>query len=166
MPKFIIKEVERLTKDINFFADIVYKNFLHLSRYPKLKHNKKEIVRLLQSYDMVSYFVYNAENVLIAYLIGERKTLDDGRYVFYISYLYVAKRYRKHGIGGKLIDRIKKKFQMSTSAGNINDSSIHNIVLTCDTRNKETCLFYRKRGFMPDPTYRTFDEYDVYTAYI
>ena len=40
------------------------------------------------------------------YLLGEKETLPDGRYVFFIIYLYVSKKYRNNKIGSELLRRL------------------------------------------------------------
>jgi GNAT superfamily N-acetyltransferase len=130
--KMIVKEIKKINSGIDSLVNIIYKNFKYLSSDPKLGHTHNEIKRLLKNNDMLSLFVYNQNGKLIAYLIGEFKTLNDGRYVYYISYLYVAKPYRSRKIGAQLMKLIISK---------CNNIGVKHIILTCDTHDRKVLTF-------------------------
>lgn len=132
------------------FIDTIYKNFLYLSNYKKLNHNKLEIKRLLFSPNFRGYLVKDKHKV-IGYLLGE--IIDNGfRKIFFISYLYILELYRNKGIASKLLDLI-----IIYS----NSLDLDSIMLICDTKNLQIYNFYLKRKFMLDMYMKRFDRYDV-----
>lgn len=155
--KMIVKEIKRINSDINPLINIIYRNFKYLASSPELGHTHQEIKRLLQNNDMLSLFVYNQKGNLIAYLIGEFKTLNDGRYIYYISYLYVGKSYRSKKIGSQLMKLIISKCK---------NIGVKYIILTCDTNDKKVLNFYQHIGFIPDPILKNTSNYKVYTKYL
>jgi GNAT superfamily N-acetyltransferase len=152
-PNFFYKEITTL-KNTRAFSNIIFLNFPSLIPIKKLKHTRGEITRLLESDKMTGFLVYNKSGILIAYLIGELMQLNDGRLTFYISYLYVSKKYRKNGIAKKLLSIVVQKCKQV---------GILNITLTTNTENEGLYDFYLKWGFMPDPILRTYEKYDVLT---
>jgi ribosomal protein S18 acetylase RimI-like enzyme len=137
--------------NLELFVKSVYHNFYDIAHIPKLKHNPDEIKRLLLSKNFRGLII-SLNKKIIGYLLGELHYLADGRFVFFINYLYVAKEFRKHGLGSRLMDNISvlsKKIK------------VENIVLNCDTNKKHIYDFYLKRGFMPDMSLRTYDRYEV-----
>ena len=124
---------------------------------PNLGHNIDEIRRLLNDRNMISYVAYDKQGKIIAYLIGEMKHLNDGRIVYYISYLYVIPQYRNRKIGSQLIHlMIQKCKQRGTKF----------IMLTCDTSNKMLIAFYMKRGFIRDPILKNGKQHEVFCLYV
>lgn len=156
MEKVKIVEISKMKSGINNFAKIVFNNFKHISRIPELQHNMIEISRLLSSSNTISYVIYSS-NVIIGYLIGEKKHLNDGRIVFYISYLYICKKYRGKNLGSHLVNLIIDKCK---------SWGIKFILLTCDTKDSKVIKFYDKFGFRPDTLLRSGNDYDVYTLYL
>ncbi|MBA42812.1 MAG: hypothetical protein CMF62_02245 [Magnetococcales bacterium] len=150
---YYYKEITSLT-NVDAFVNIIFLNFPSLIPIEKLKHDKNHIKKLLTSNKMNGFLVYNKKGVLIAYIIGELMQLNDQRTTFYISYLYVAKKYRNKGIAKKLMSLVVSKSKKT---------GIRNITLTSDTDNIPVYDFYLKWGFMPDPILRTYDKYDVLT---
>jgi ribosomal protein S18 acetylase RimI-like enzyme len=134
------------------FVNVIYNNFIHLSKYPHLKHSKKEILRLLKSKNVILY-VAVINNKISGYLLGEVIVLNDGRTVLYITYLYVATKFRKLGIASKLID-----------AANVYtmDKKINGLMLTCNTHDKYVLNFYTKKGFTIDMLLKTNSQYEVF----
>src|SRR5271169_5523752 len=112
-------------------ANIIFTNFNYLEKFTELGHNKKEITKSLKSSGNFCYLVYDGEK-LIGYLVGEFRTLNDNRYVYYISYLYISEQYRGHGLGSQLMDAIIDK---------CNDMGVKFIVLTCDTYDDKIVKF-------------------------
>jgi ribosomal protein S18 acetylase RimI-like enzyme len=130
---------------------MVYINFEKLSQYPQLKHNRKEIMRLLKSDDVVVY-LYLVNKKIAAYMVGEIMKLNDGRHVFYISYIFTAVKFRNKGIASKLMNVID---EMTNKYG------LDGVMLTCDSEDRAVYDFYLKRGFMPDMLLRTYNRYEV-----
>lgn len=137
--------------NLDLFINIVYDNFFDIANKPELKHSPKEINRLLKS-NKFRGIIAKKDNKTIGYLLGEVHSLPDERIVFFINYLYVARRYRKNGIASKMLDMIILY---------IKENNIDTIMLNCDTNNKQVFDFYSKRGFMLDLILRRYTRYDV-----
>lgn len=137
--------------NINLFIDIVYQNFIDLSKYDKLKHTYDDIFELIKSSRFKGFFIKDKKKI-IGYLLGEVTMLSGSRNVFFISYVYISKHYRKHGLASKLLDLVistAKKLKLDT------------VMLICDTEDDEVYNFYLKRGFMLDLIMRRYDRHDV-----
>jgi len=122
-------------------ANIIYHNFVYLIEFPHLSHNKKAIIDTLKLPNNLCFLVYE-DNNLIAYLVGDFKTLNDQRYVYYISYFYVMENYRSNGLGGQIMKLVINKCK---------NMGISFIVLTCDNHDPRVVKFYKKHGFVLDP---------------
>jgi ribosomal protein S18 acetylase RimI-like enzyme len=152
MPKFILKHLRPCNIN-NFFIDIIYKHFEYIAEDPYLKHNKTEIERLLSSQQLFGVLMYNEGNI-VGYAIGEFMNLNVGRQAYYISYLYVVKQFRGHGLGKSMMDVLIKE--------NIG-RGINNVMLTCDTRDTRLLNWYRKMGFRPDKILTSSRVHNVFT---
>lgn len=137
-------------------ANVIYNNFSYLKDFPELGHTPGEITKSLQSEDNLCYLVYD-KNKLIGYLVGEYKLLNDKRYIYYISYLYVSEEYRGKQIGSKLMDIIINKCQ---------NDGIEYIILTCDTWDEKIVNFYKKYGFVLDPVLGGEKRHNVYCLFL
>jgi ribosomal protein S18 acetylase RimI-like enzyme len=122
-------------------ADAIFNNFSYLTKFPELSHSKQEIAKQLGSPNALVFLIYNSDKKVIGYVTGEKKTLPDGRRVYYIAYFYVQTQYRSHGIGQKALDMVKEKCLAR---------GIRAIVLTCDSQDGRVYEFYRKNGFVLD----------------
>jgi GNAT superfamily N-acetyltransferase len=132
-------------------VNAIYLNFLDLSDYPELKHNRHELMRLVTS-EKSKVILIMVDGKIAAYLIGEIMDLDDGRRVFYISYLFTSKIFRGKGFASRLMryaDELVKNFEFD------------GIMLTCDTEDEEVHNFYLARGFFPDLILRNYKKHDV-----
>ncbi len=132
-------------------AEMIYLNFLDLADYPELKHNRSELTRLVTSKDSKTIFII-VKGKIAAYLVGEVMKLVDGRRVFYISYIFTSKLFRKKGFGSKLMDYVDQLVTKFNYDG---------VMLTCDTENEEIYNFYLMRGFFPDLVLRQYKKHDV-----
>src|SRR3989338_9011852 len=121
MSLHIIKNIDPLNCDK--FVNMLYINFMNLAQYPNLLHNKTELKRLVTSKNTHIYIIM-INNKIVSYLVGEIKKSNDKRTVFYINYLFTAKRFRKQGYGDTLMKYVIKMIQGSNYDG---------ILLTCDT---------------------------------
>lgn len=133
------------------FVDMIYKNFIELCNYEELKHNKKELKRLVTC-QTAKILLIMVNKKIAAYLVGKVMELNDGRRVFYISYIYTSKHFRRQGFCSKLLNFVE---DMSKKFG------FDGIMLTCDTENEQIYNFYLMRGFMPDLILRKYDKHDV-----
>ena len=154
-PKMKCVEVKKI-KDTTLMVNTIYNNFLYLVEYPDLMHTRDEINKVLNSNGCMNLLVFY-NNKLIGYLIGNFRTLQDSRYVFYISYFYISQEYRNRGIGSKLMNLLILKCKTM---------GVKFIVLTCDSQDPKTMKFYRKYGFTTDPLLSKNNRYDVYTLYL
>ena len=157
MPKLKVREVKNMKSGIGAFGTTIFNNFVHLSDVPELQHSRSEIIRLLSSANMLSYVLYNNSNMMLGYLVGEKKHLNDGRIVFYVSYMYIGKKYRSKKLGSYLMNLIIDKCR---------ETGIKFITLTCDTKNKKVMSFYEKMKFVQDPLLRNFKRHDIFTLYL
>lgn len=139
-----------------YFVSTIYKNFLQLSKEPKLNHTPTEINRLLKSTKLYALLVYDTKKRILAYMVGEIIELQTGKIVFFINYIYVVSHYRNLGIASKLMNMVSTK---------VEDWGVDGMMLVCDTENQKLHDFYLKRGFMPDQTLRRYTRHEVLSWY-
>ena len=130
---------------------MIYNNFHDLSKYPKLLHTTDEISKLLNSNDTL-FYVYMYNNKIAGYVLGKAMVLNDGRQVFFISYIFVAKQFRSKGLGQFLLLYIQQLAITLNLVG---------IMLVCDTEDQLVYEWYLKNGFMPDLYLRRYEKHDV-----
>jgi GNAT superfamily N-acetyltransferase len=152
MIKLTIKEIRGI-QDPNPLANLIYNNFKYLESDPKLNHNIFEIKRLLTCNEFIGLLVYDNTKI-IAYLVGETKMLNDSRLCYYITYFFVAEKYRNKKIGSGILNLLKQKCK---------NWGIKYIILTCDTQDKKLIDYYIKKGFNVDTMLRTNSRHEVYT---
>ncbi|ATZ80474.1 N-acyltransferase [Bodo saltans virus] len=146
---YIAKDIKK-TESIKL-ANVIYNNFIELSKYEQLSHTKPELERLITSPEsLILLMIVNKK--IAGYMIGEIKSLNDGRVVFYISYIFTSKLFRGKGIASKLMSHVEKYSKKNNCNG---------ILLTCDTEDDYVNNFYLMKGFMPDMVLRRYDKYDV-----
>ena len=129
-----IKETDRLSK-------IIFFNFSYLKNEDGIDFSIDSIKRVLKSITMVGYFLLNDDDSICGYLIADLRTLPDGRFVLYISYLYIIEKYRQKGLGTKMILKI---FEYAKN------NNVPYIMLVTNI-NKPSFNFYKKFGFKQDP---------------
>lgn len=151
--KIIITKSTRIKGNKDDLVDVIYNNFKDLANNPILMHNKKDINDVLSSLYFFGLFIF-IDGKLMGYLIGEEKLLDDQRYVYYISYIYIAEKIRYMKYGSMLMDLIEK---------HVKSKNIAHIVLTCDTSNKKLVNFYEKKGYIIDILLQTHSKHNVYS---
>jgi ribosomal protein S18 acetylase RimI-like enzyme len=111
----------------------------------------KEIMRVIKSpRSIIMFKMYKGK--IIGYVLGEIMNLNDGRNVFYITYIFTSPHFRGKGIASEL---------MKTVSNIVEQQSLDGILLTCDSEDTEVYSFYEKRGFMPDLNLRTYDKFEV-----
>ncbi len=153
----VLKCVEtKKIKNPEILADIIFNNFSYLTEFPSLSHNKKEIIKILKLDENLCFFIYDNDK-LVAYLVGDFKTLNDKRYVYYISYFYVMEAYRGNGLGGQILQMVINKCKKV---------GVPFIILTCDTYDTKVVNFYKKYGFSKDPVLGTNDRHNVFCLYL
>ena len=138
----VLKCVEtKKIKNPEIMADIMFNNFSYLTEFPHLSHNKKELKKILKLEDNLCFLVYDNDK-LVAYLVGDFKTLNDSRFVYYISYFYVLENYRGNGLGSQILKMVINRCKKLGMAF---------VLLTCDTYDPKVVNFYKKHGFVKDP---------------
>ena len=148
--KYEWSDLQKQNKDL--LVNIIYNNFLYLEPEPKLNHNPKAILDILNDKNVILFLFMNS-NKIGAYLLGQIMVLEDGRKVLYISYIFVSKSLRTHGIGSLLIKNAEQYAYTNYCDG---------VMLIYDTRRKELRRFYDKHGFMLDFQLRRYENKDVF----
>ena len=143
-----IKQLSENKKKI--FTDLIYENFIKISPYEQLKHNKNEIYNLV-SKSSHFFIVYMINNKILGYILGEIIEFDQNKILF-ITYIFISPYHRKKGLGQLLLNYIENY---------ASDNNCIKIMLTCDTEDKKVYDWYLKRGFMPDMHFRTYDRFDT-----
>lgn len=147
----LVSPEERSQYNFLHFGKTIYHNFKELAEHPSLKHSLQEIMRVIKSSQSAMIFKLHNKKI-IGYALGEIMNLNDGRNVFYITYIYTAMQFRSRGIASELIDAISNI---------VNKSRLDGILLTCDSEDPKIMTFYENRGFMPDLVLRTYSKYEV-----
>lgn len=140
-------------KDMTLFIDLIYDNFIELTKYKKLLHTKEKIKENLFDDNCVVLIVMDNNNKIISYLVGNIMTLDDARKVLFISYIYVSETHRNKGLGSLLLENAEKIARLNKSIG---------IMLIYDSYDKNLVRFYETRGFMLDINLRRYERHDVF----
>lgn len=134
-------------------SNVIFNNFSYLTEFPELMHTKKEITNMLCMTNTICYLVYDGDK-LIGYLVGDARKYPDGRYGYYVSYLYVAKNYRNKKIGSDLMDMLINEAK---------SNGVGFILLTCDTNDEKVVNFYIKYGFKVDSSLGNGRRHNVYS---
>ena len=155
---FSIQEVNStdILQNIRIYTEIIFRHFIELTQHQYVKHDRKEIYKMLTSDDMYGYIV-RKDSKIIAYLFGEKSVLQDGRNSYYLSYIYVVPKYQHMKIGSILMKRL---------ISNCKHEGLQFIILTCDTQDKKVMHFYEKFGFVYDPLLRNNKQHDVLCLYL
>jgi ribosomal protein S18 acetylase RimI-like enzyme len=151
--------VIRKIQNPDSFIKIVYNNFNYLDD-PNLNHNIGEIKRIILSDTFLGLLLYDKMSKpakIIGYLVGEFKQLDDGRYIYYITYMFVAKQYRMKNLGSMMMYKIINVCK---------EHKIKYILLTYDTTDYKLCKFYKKFNFINDPIFITNSKHCVMCLYL
>lgn len=126
--------------NINIFANIIYNNFSNLCTEPYLVHSHESIIELLTNSNLHGWLILYG-NTLLGYLLGETKTLYNGRYGYFLDYVYISKKYRSKHLGNVLMNRLIKYCR---------EIEIIYITLICDFEDTRVMNFYKKYGFVKD----------------
>lgn len=151
MSIYIVSQKEKAKYKLVYFGNTILNNFIELSQYPNLNHNLKEIMRVIKSQKSIIMFKM-FKGKIIGYMLGEILNLNDGRNVFYITYIYTSPVFRGKGIASQFLNKISEI---------VRSKSLDGILLTCNSEDQEVYTFYEKRGFMPDLVLRTYDKFEV-----
>jgi len=79
-------KIEKFTslKNIDKLSKIIFLNFIELQNQVGISFSINEITRLLSSSRLIGWFLLDDNKNIIGYIIGETRTLNDGRYVYSI----------------------------------------------------------------------------------
>ena len=83
----------------------------------------------------------NDAGTIVGYMIGELKDVGDGRYVYFLSYFYIIKKYRGSGLGSKMM------LNMISYIKSINVK----FIMLISSIFSDAFRLYGKLGFVPDP---------------
>jgi GNAT superfamily N-acetyltransferase len=144
-------KIERFTRlqNIDRFGKIIFLNFMDLQDQPGIEFSFESIKETLASADLIGWFLMDNNNKIIGYLIGSLKELTDGRHVYFIHYFYIIQKYRKFGLGTKLL---------LIAIDHISGLNIKFIMLLSRIKSVGWNL-YLKYGFIQDPIVK-LDNYD------
>lgn len=152
-----LQEFEKL-KNTDRLSKIIYLNFIKLMNQPGIDFSIESIENLLVSNNMVGWFLLDNNDKIVGYLIGEKKSLQDGRIVFFMNYFYIHKTYRGYGLGKKMLLKC------------LNYVKSNNILFTMLITEKDTVGYklYKKIGFKKDaiikinnPNYVVLSNYSI-----
>lgn len=147
-------KIERFTqlKNIDRLAKIIFLNFMELQNQPDIEFSYESIVEILASPDLIGWFLMDNNDKIVGYLIGSIKNLNDGRQVFFIHYFYIIQKYRKFGLGTRML------LMTIEHASNLN---IKFVMLISRIKSIGWNL-YLKYGFIDDPIIK-LNNYDFRT---
>lgn len=136
-------KIERFTqlKNIDKLGKIIFFNFMELQNQPDIEFSFESIKEILASPDLIGWFLMDNNNKIVGYLIGSRTDLDDGRQVYFIHYFYIVQKYRKFGLGTKML---------LIAINHITDLNIKFVMLISKIKSIGWNL-YLKYGFIDDP---------------
>lgn len=147
----IINKNKLSSSNLEFFTDVIYNNFIYITEYKQLDHNKKAIYETLKNDTAQVYFIM-VNKKIASYIVGKILKLNDGRRVLYISYLYTSDKFRGRGYASILLNIADKI---------CNKNMLDGILLTCDSENTDVYNFYLNKGFMPDLILRTYQKHEI-----
>jgi ribosomal protein S18 acetylase RimI-like enzyme len=130
----IINNFERLSK-------IIFTNFIDLQYQAGINFSIDSIKETLTSPNLLGWFIINNDNKVVGYMVGDKKSLNDGRRVYFISYFYIVEKFRNTGLG---------KQMMINCINYIKNINIPFIILTSEI-NSSAFQLYKKLGFTFDP---------------
>ena len=143
-------------QDISLLTDMIYRQFENLSYQPKLRHTPMDIQDTLLNENVLLVLLMEKDK-MIGYLLSYIEHLEDGRRILFVSYVYIAKEYRRRGYGDRLMTYVEDYAHKNKCDG---------VMLIYDTENVKLVHFYEKRGYMPDLQLRRYDRHEVVYKYV
>ena len=136
-------KIERFTqlKNIDRLGKIIFLNFMNLQNQPDIEFSFESIKEILASADLIGWFLMDNNSKIIGYLVGSMKELADGRNVYFIHYFYIVQKYRKFGLGTKML---------LIAMDHITNLNVKFVMLVSKIKSDGWNL-YLKYGFMEDP---------------
>jgi GNAT superfamily N-acetyltransferase len=153
--KIVVMEYSDIEKqkDLTFFINIIYNNFIEFANDYKLMHSKEKIEEGLRKEGSIIILLMNDLNKIIGFSTGNIMVLDDHRKVLHVSYIYVAESERDKKLGAMLLAETEKIAYINKCIG---------ITLIFDTHQDKLVRFYENRGYMLDINLRRYERYDVF----
>jgi len=139
---YIYRTSKSFVKNIDKFSNIVYNLFKDNVSNLKKDHSVENIKKMLTSSDFYSIFIYDYKSSIIGYVLGEFELLDDGRYCYFIKYLYVTNEYKNENIEKALIARLKNDVKK--------EFGVNFIFVFCNVNNLKIYEFYKNNNFSID----------------
>ena len=140
-------------KDLSFFIDVIYNNFIELKYENKLVHTKEKIEENLKNDNSIIILKMNDDNKIVGFLTANIMMLDDRRKVIFINYIYVADTERNKHIGSELLNKAEQIGKQNNCLGSM---------LIFDTQQQNLVRFYEDRGYMLDINFRRYERHDVF----
>lgn len=135
-----LQKFQKLT-NINKLSKIIFLNFIELMNQNNIVFSIDDIERLLISQNMTGWFLLNNDENIVGYLIGEKQNTNDGRFLFFICYLYIIEEERNKGYA-KLLLLNCLKF--------VKENNLYFAMVITKNNSIGNSLF-EKYGFMKDP---------------
>lgn len=136
-------KIERFTqlKNIDKLAKIIFLNFMELQNQPDIEFSYESIKEILVSPSLIGWFLMDNDSKIIGYLVGTISDLSDGRQVYFIHYFYIVQKYRKFGLGTRML---------LITINHITNINIKFVMLISKIKSNGWNL-YLKYGFNDDP---------------
>lgn len=136
-------KIERFTqlKNIDKLAKIIFLNFMELQNQPDIEFSYDSIKEILASPSLIGWFLMDNDSKIIGYLVGTITDLSDGRQVYFIHYFYIVQKYRKFGLGTRML---------LIAINHITNINIKFVMLISKIKSNGWNL-YLKYGFNDDP---------------
>jgi ribosomal protein S18 acetylase RimI-like enzyme len=147
------KDNIKLQKDLSYFVNIIYTNFIELAHEEKLMHTREKIEENLRNDNSIIILIMTKDKKLVGFLTANVMMLDDRRKVFFVTYIYVSETYRNKQIGSKLLDEAEKIGRKYKCNG---------VMLIYDTSKTNLVRFYEDRSYMQDINLRRYEQHDVF----
>ena len=133
------KQIVREIKNVDKLANIIFLHFIEyadmnisLFSFNMIKYN-------LSHKNLLGWFLLDNDDNIVGYILGNVKTLVDGRTVYFISYLYIIEKYQNYGLSTQLLE-IALEY--------IKTQNVPFVMTLC---NKEILNKYKLLGFIEDP---------------
>jgi ribosomal protein S18 acetylase RimI-like enzyme len=138
-----LQRIEQV-KNIDRLAKIIYVNFMDLQNQPDINFSIEDITSTLSSAGFLGWLLLTDDGTIVGYMVGELKDVGDGRFVYFLSYFYIIKKYRGNGLGSKM---------MLNMISYIQSINVKFIMLISSTLS-DAFRLYSKLGFVPDPIFK------------
>lgn len=140
-------------KDLSFFVDTIYNNFIELKYEEKLMHTKQKIEENIKNNNSIIVIQMNENKKIVGFITANIMMLDDRRKVFFITYVYVAETERNKKLGSVLLNKAEQVGR---------DNKCIGCMLIFDTHQDNLVRFYEDRGYMLDINLRRYERHDVF----